>query len=263
MLGRVADDPSMNGADQPSALHPTPPPNKTPIPSAATPATQRDWIAISAVFASSTSLLTCMPFLSAVGGVCGFISYQRARAHHRPTRLAMAALIITGASLLVQLTLWQVASSWLMPAMHRRTVEAVTAACHGDWQKAVPDSSSSLLITPLPAPSMQSTTDFAAALQKSHGTLQSVSVLNESLSGSPMSPVISMALMLQFEQGSASGSAKVQWVPSHASDEQPWMPSVRLVQLEVSLADNATLSLQPDAADTAPKPLPPETGETP
>ena len=193
---------------------------------------------------------------SALGGVLGFISFRRARAAQQRTRLATAALVVTGLSLVVQVALWQMAGNWLLPAMQRRTVAALTAACEGNWGGAVPSTQNQVLVSPLPAPNQADTQAFSQSLTQALGPVRSISMLNPEIGGALVGPTVSMALVITCERGSATGSARVQWVPSDPDGAEPWMPSARVLELEVNLPDQRTLTLQPTAEPPAQQPTP-------
>lgn len=202
---------------------------------------------LSALGCSILGLLSCLPVLSAAGGVLGFISFRRARAAKQRTRTATAALVLTGLSLVLQVALWQIAGNWLLPAMQRRTVTALTAACQGDWSGAVPTGQNQLMVSPQPAPSQDDTRAFSESLTQALGPVRSISMLNPEIGGALVGPTVSMALVITCERGSATGSARVQWVPSDPEQAEPWMPSARVLELEVNLPDQRTLSLRPTA----------------
>lgn len=202
---------------------------------------------LSALGCSILGLLSCLPVLSAAGGVLGFISFRRARAAKQRTRTATAALVLTGLSLVLQVALWQIAGNWLLPAMQRRTVTALTAACQGDWSGAVPTGQNQLMVSPQPAPSQDDTRAFSESLTQALGPVRSISMLNPEIGGALVGPTVSMALVITCERGSATGSARVQWVPSDPDQAEPWMPSARVLELEVNLPDQRTLSLRPTA----------------
>lgn len=206
---------------------------------------------IGALGCSLLGLLSCLPVLCAAGGVLGFISFRRARAAQQRTRLATAALVVTGLSLVLQVALWQMAGNWLLPAMQRRTVAALTAACQGDWSGAVPAGQNQLMVSPQPAPTEQDTRAFSLSLVESIGPVRSISVLNPEIGGALVGPTVSMALVITCERGSATGSARVQWVPSDPDQVEPWMPSARVLELEVNLPDHGILSLRPTTEPSA------------
>jgi len=216
-----------------------------PPPKVDQPRQQKDWLSLVAVISSALALLSCMPMFSAVGATLGFIAFHRARAAHKKYRLATTALVLAGISLVVQIAVWQMASNWLMPAMQRRTVAAITAACQGDWRTAVPTQDNAMFLQQA-APSQTATETFSNALATARGGVQSISIVNPEISGSMMAPTISMAIVVNFQKGSATGSAKVQWVPSNTFNAEPWMPSVRLLELEINVTKETTLSLLPD-----------------
>ena len=54
------------------------------------------------------------------------------------------------------------------------------------------------------APGEAATTRFATELGAARGTLRSVSLVNQEISGSPMSPTVTTALVLEFDRGSSS-----------------------------------------------------------
>jgi len=213
-------------------------------------------MALSALGCSILGLLSCLPILCAAGGVLGFISFRRARAAQQRTRLATAALVLTGVSLVLQVALWQLAGNWLLPAMQRRTVAALTAACQGDWSGAVPNGQNQLLVSPQPAPSQDDTRAFSQSLMQALGPVRSISMLNPEIGGALVGPTVSMALVVTCERGSATGSARVQWVPSDPNDAEPWMPSARVLELEVNLPDQRALALRPSVEPPAQQPTP-------
>ena len=190
---------------------------------------------IGALAFSVLGLISCLPMFSAAGGVLGFIAHRRARAAKLRNRLATVALALTGVSLLLQVALWQMAGNWLLPAMQRRTVTAITAACSGDWATAVPPQRGPMITTPLPGPSEQDTIAFGRTLTEALGPVRSVSVLNPEIGGALVGPTVSMAVVINGERGSATGSAKVQWVPSDPETTDAWLPIAKVLEMEVDL----------------------------
>lgn len=218
-----------------------------PSPPAAEPSarTVRDWMGLSALACSLLGLLSCLPVFSAAGGVLGFVVHRRARALGRRSRLGIASLALTGVALLTQVGLWTMANTWLLPAMERRTVAALTAACRGDWTGAVPAPPSHMLVAPLPTPSEPDTARFGRDLSDALGPVRSISTLNPEIGGALVGPTVSMALVINGERGSATGSARVQWVPSDPQAADAWLPSASVIEIEVDLPDHRTLTLRP------------------
>jgi len=224
-------------------------PESAPRPVASAPArARRDRLAIGAFLAALLAAIACTPTLAMVAGILGFLARRRARIAGRPARLATAAISIAVASIAVQWLLWDLSSRWLLPAMQRRMSAAVTAACEGRWRDAVPSQASFSMAEPLPAPDEESTRRFAERLRKARGAIRSVSLVDQEITGSPMAPTVGMALVLDFEGGSATGSARVQWLPAATDTEAQWLPTVRLLELEVSLPGGDSLTLAADAA---------------
>ena len=220
----------------------------------------RDRAAIVAIVASTLAAITCLPFVALFGGVVGFMARRRARNEGRPARLATAAIVIAAISIATQWLLWDLSTRWLMPSMQRRMSAAITAACEGRWQQAVPEDSGLGFAQAMPAPGEAATARFAESLRAAHGTLRGVSLVNQEISGSPMSPTVTAALVLEFEHGSATGSARLQWLPATTESEAQWLPTVRLLELEVSVPTGTSLLLEPEAApiqsETPPPPTP-------
>ncbi|MFM7809500.1 MAG: hypothetical protein ACKPEA_16465, partial [Planctomycetota bacterium] len=174
-------------------------------------------------------------------------------------RLATAAIVIAALSIATQWLLWDLSTRWLLPSMQRRMSASITAACEGRWPQAVPADSGLGFAQALSAPSEAAMARFAESLRAAHGTLRGVSLVNQEISGSPMSPTITAALVLEFERGTATGSARLQWLPSATEGEAQWLPTVRLLELEVSVPNGASLVLQADdaaAPDSAATPPP-------
>lgn len=209
----------------------------------------RDWLAIWAVVLGSLSLVSCTPLLAAASGVMGVVAWRRARAAGRRSRLATASLVITGAAIAAQVALWQVVGDWLIPTMERRTVSALAAACEGRFDAAVPESGVPTLAPTQPAPTPEQVTRFAADLGAAMGGFKSVSVINPEVSGSVLAPTVGMALVAQFEKGSCSGSARVQWVPPRPDDATPWLPTARVIELEFSLPGGRILRMPPETGE--------------
>ena len=205
---------------------------------------------IGAIACGALGMLTCLPILSAAGGVMGFISLRRARAAQRRARLAITALALTGLSLVMQVALWQMAGNWLLPAMQRRTVAALTAACQGDAQRAVQPPRNELLVSPLPGPSAEQVRTFGQSLEQALGPVRSISLLNPEIGGALVGPTVSMAIVVSCERASATGSARVQWVPSDPEGPDPWLPSASVLEIEVNLPEQRTLSLRPSEPST-------------
>jgi hypothetical protein len=223
-----------------------------PAPSHRTPASARrsDWAGILGVISGALALISCAPVLGVLSGVLGYVSWRRAAAMGQRSRLARTAWLLTALSLVVQLTVWQLASHWLLPSMERRTVAAITAACTGDHVRAVIESSSPGLVAALPAPTEAQVQAFARQLRESMGTWDSVTLISPEISGSPLAPTMTMALILRMERGECSGSARVQWVPGDAADADPWLPAVRVIELEVNLPGDRPLHLAPPTPET-------------
>jgi hypothetical protein len=223
----------------------------TTLPLAA--ARARDWMAIGSLAAATLSAITCMPLLTGIAAFGGVVSFQRARRSGAPTLLPRLALIMAGVALSVQIGVSLLASRWLAPAMQRRTSVALTAAINGDHAASVPGVPDFLSFAePLPAPSADAMTRFSAQVRQAHGELRSISQVNESVGGSAMSPTVSMPLVLEFERQSATGWARVQWVPASNPDQRDWLPAVRVLEVEITLPDGSTAKLAPDSDVTNP-----------
>lgn len=222
----------------------------TPPAAAARP---RDWMAIGSLVTATLSAITCMPLLTGIAAFGGVVSFQRARRSGAPTLLPRLALIMAGVALAVQIGVSLLASRWLAPAMQKRTSVALTAAIQGDHAASVPGVPDFLSFAqPLPAPSAEAMTRFSAQVRQALGELRSISQVNESVGGSAMSPTVSMPLVLEFERQSATGWARVQWVPSSDPDQRDWLPAVRVLEVEITLPDGGTAKLAPDAAPSSP-----------
>lgn len=209
------------------------------------PRAPRDRMAIVAIVASTLAAITCLPFVALFGGTVGFLARRRARAEGRSGRLATAAIAIAAASIVLQWLLWDLSSRWLLPAMQRRMTAAVTAACEGRWQAAVPPESGLGFAQALAAPDEAAMQQFAERLRVARGPLRSVSLVNQEIAGSPMAPTVTTALVLDFQGASATGSARLQWLPAATETEAQWLPSVRVLELEVSLPTGGSLLLRP------------------
>lgn len=221
----------------------------TPSP-APTPRARVDRLAAGALTAAAIAAVTCMPFLALLGGTLGLVARRRARAEGRSARLATSAIVVAAVSVAMQWALWDLSTRWLMPSMQRRMTAAITAACEGRWQDAVPAEPGFGFAQALPAPDEAATDRFARSLRERRGGLRSVSLVSQEITGSPMSPTVTAALVLEFETGSATGSASMQWLPAATETEAQWLPSVRLLTLEVSLPADETLRLAPEAGPT-------------
>lgn len=165
----------------------------------------------------------------------------------------MISLLLAGIAFAAQVAAWRVADQWLLPTLQRRTTTALMAACEGEHGAAVPESGSPTLAAGLPAPSETEVLDFAQAVHTALGRVKSISVINPEVSGSALSPTVTMALVAQFERDACTGSARVQWVPPAASDPQPWLPVARVLELEFTLPDRRVLRLAPEPV-AAPSP---------
>lgn len=221
---------------------PPPPPRRRP------PA---DPIAIGSLAVAVLALFTCMPLLAGLAGVGGFIAFRRARRNGTSVKLPAIALAMTGAAFMVQVGITVLATEWLAPAMQKRTHQAIRAAIEGDASGAVPEAAGlGSLSEPLPAPAPEAFPLFATEVRDRLGGLRSLSTLGEEPGGSPLAPTASMALTLEFERGTCTGSAKVQWVPASDASATDWLPRVRVLELEVSLPGGGTASLLPEAAAT-------------
>lgn len=213
----------------------------------------RDWMAIGSLVFAALSAITCMPLLTGVAAFGGVISFQRARRSGAPTLLPRIALIMAGVALSVQVGVSLLAGRWLAPAMQRRTTVALTAAITGDHAAAIPAVPDLLSFAqPLPAPTAESMTGFSAQVRQALGELRSISQVNESVGGSALSPTVSMPLVLEFERQSATGWARVQWVPASDPDQRDWLPAVRVLEVEITLPDGSTAKLAPDSHTTNP-----------
>jgi hypothetical protein len=221
--------------------HSPPPP---PVPAHPAP---RDWLGIWAVVSSASALLTCLPPLAALGGVLGFIAWRKSAAAGRRNRLAGWALGLAGAAIALQLALAEAVNGWLLPQLERRTIRAITAACEGRFEAAVPAGST---LTPVaPAPTRDAIERFAGELASTMGSLRSVSVIDPSVTGSPLTPLVTMALVARFEKGDCTGSAQVQWVAPEPSDPQPWLPAARVLEIDFSLRAGRSIRVSaPEAA---------------
>jgi hypothetical protein len=211
---------------------------------------RKDWAGIWGVTSGIVALVSCAPIFAALSGVLGFVSWRRAAASGRRSRLAQVALLLTGLALTVQLAVWHLATDWLLPSMERRTAAAIAAACTGDHDRAVADSSSPGLVAALPAPTESQVREFARQLQDAMGDWDSVTLISPEISGSPLAPTMSMAMVLRLERGDCSGSALVQWVPGDPADVDPWLPAVRVIELEANLPGDRVLRLAPPTPET-------------
>lgn len=223
----------------------------------------RDRQAIVACVASALAIIACVPVLSlplaVLGGCLGLTARQRARRSGGRTTLATVAIGLAAASVAAQWALSSVSTGWLMPTMERRMVAAITAACEGRPDDAVPETAEYGFAHALPAPSSEAIRSFADRLRTARGGLRSVSLVNREVAGSPIAPTIIAALVLDFEHGAATGSARMQWLPADPSGEAQWLPKVRLLELEISLADGASLMLSGDPSpdpSATPRPSP-------
>lgn len=222
--------------------------NREPPVSPASMHRPRDWMAIGSLVFAALSAITCMPLLTGVAAFGGVISFQRARRSGAPTLLPRIALIMAGVALSVQIGVSLLASRWLAPAMQKRTSVALTAAINGDHAASVPGVPDFLSFAePLPAPGADAMTRFSAQVRKALGELRSISQVNESVGGSALSPTVSMPLVLEFERQSATGWARVQWVPASDPDQRDWLPAVRVLEVEITLPDGSTAKLAPGA----------------
>lgn len=216
-------------------------------------------MAIVAFVAATLAALTCLPFVALFGATVGFLARRRARSEGRHARLATAAIVIAAASIALQWLLWDLSTRWLLPAMERRMSAAITAACDGAWNLAVPPQAGLGLVQAQPAPNEAATDRFSQSLRTARGRLRSVSLVNQEIAGSPMSPTVTTALVLEFEKGSATGSARLQWLPAATEGEAQWLPTVRLLELDVSLPEGESLTLKPDDAAPPDRPEAPPT----
>jgi hypothetical protein len=210
-------------------------------------------MAIGSLVFAALSAITCMPLLTGIAAFGGVISFQRARHGGAPTLLPRLSLIMAGVALSVQIGVSLLASRWLAPAMQKRTSVALTATVRGDHAAAVPTVPDFLSFAqPLPAPSAESMTRFSAQVRQALGEIRSISQVNESVGGSAMSPIVSMPLVLEFERQSATGWARVQWVPASDPEQRDWLPAVRVLEVEITLPDGSTARLAPDSGPTSP-----------
>jgi hypothetical protein len=210
-------------------------------------------MAIGSLAFAALSAITCMPLLTGIAAFGGVISFQRARHGGAPTLLPRLSLIMAGVALSVQIGVSLLASRWLAPAMQKRTSVALTATVRGDHAAAVPTVPDFLSFAqPLPAPSAESMTRFSAQVRQALGEIRSISQVNESVGGSAMSPTVSMPLVLEFERQSATGWARVQWVPASDPEQRDWLPAVRVLEVEITLPDGSTARLAPDSGPTSP-----------
>jgi hypothetical protein len=210
-------------------------------------------MAIGSLVFAALSAITCMPLLTGIAAFGGVISFQRARHGGAPTLLPRLSLIMAGVALSVQIGVSLLASRWLAPAMQKRTSVALTATVRGDHAAAVPTVPDFLSFAqPLPAPSAESMTIFSAQVRQALGEIRSISQVNESVGGSAMSPTVSMPLVLEFERQSATGWARVQWVPASDPEQRDWLPAVRVLEVEITLPDGSTARLAPDSGPTSP-----------
>jgi hypothetical protein len=104
------------------------------------------------------------------------------------------------------------------------------------------------LSTPLPAPPAEAFRRFESQVREPLGDLRSISIVSEEVEGSIMSPTISMPLVLEFERGSATGWARVQWVPASDPESSDWLPAVRVLEMRVQPGPGTILRLEPDPA---------------
>jgi hypothetical protein len=210
-------------------------------------------MAIGSLVFAALSAITCMPLLTGLAAFGGMIAFQRARRNGAPTLLPRIALFMAGLALTLQIGVSLLANRWLAPAMQKRTSVALTAAIGGDHAAAIPATPDFLSFAqPLPAPTAESTTRFAAQVRQALGELRSISQVNDSVGGSAMSPTVSMPLVLEFERQSATGWARVQWVPASDPEQRDWLPAVRVLEVEITLPDGSTARLAPDPGPTSP-----------
>jgi hypothetical protein len=210
-------------------------------------------MAIGSLVFAALSAITCMPLLTGIAAFGGVVSFQRARRSGAPTLLPRMALIMAGVALAVQIGVSLLANHWLAPAMQKRTTVALTAAIGGDHAAAIPAMPDLFSFAqPLPAPNAESMTRFAAQVRQALGDLRSISQVNETVDGSALSPTVSMPLVLEFERQSATGWARVQWVPASDPEQRDWLPAVRVLEVEITLPDGSTARLAPDSNATSP-----------
>lgn len=186
-----------------------------------------------------------MPLLALAGMLLGFVSWRRAKAAGRRPRLALAGLALSGTAVVVQLVLWQAIEGWLLPAMERRTTAALTAACEGRFEQAVPEPGGPSISPAQTGPSREDLDAFAAGVRAAMGEVRSIRIVNSNVSGSALAPQVDLALTLQFTQGSCIGSARVQWITPGPDDPQPWLPTSRVLEMEISLSGGQSISLPP------------------
>jgi hypothetical protein len=214
---------------------------------------RRDWMALGSLVFAALSAITCTPLLTGIAAFGGVISFQRARHGGAPTLLPRLSLIMAGVALAVQIGVTLLANRWLAPAMQKRTAVALTAAIGGDHAAAIPALPDFLSFAqPLPAPDAESMTRFAAQVRQALGELRSISQVNDSVGGSALSPTVSKPLVLEFERQSATGWARVQWVPASDPEQRDWLPAVRVLEVEIKLPDGSTARLAPDSSSTSP-----------
>jgi hypothetical protein len=208
-----------------------------------------DRLGIASLLVAALSLFTCLPMLTALGAFGGLLAFRRARREAAPTRWAVAALLTAGLALALQTGFGMLATRWLAPAMQRRTHAAIEAALAGNWAIAVPASPTTMSFAPpMPAPSEAGTAIFAQQVRDALGTLRSISIPSEQVAGSPLSPTVSLALVLEFERGAVTGAARVQWLPADDTESGDWLPQVRLLELEVSLPGVGSATLAPETS---------------
>lgn len=207
-----------------------------------------DWRGITSLLLALLSLVSCVPWISLAAGLLAWNARRRAQQAGRRTTVATAAICITAVSIALQIVAWQLASNWLVPAMHRRTVSAITAAFEGRVAAGSSAQNTLIPVAKRPEPDAAATEAFARRVQASLGALRSVSTLNESVAGSTLAPTVSMALVLTFERGTASGAATVQWHPAtEAEAQESWLPSAHVIDLEVTLPDGSSARLEAPA----------------
>lgn len=130
--------------------------------------------------------------------------------------------------------------------MQRRTLAAITDAVQGRVPQAT---TPAVPVQRAAEPDAQAVQAFARKLRETMGALQSVSKVHEDISGSPLAPTVALALVLQFEKGSVTGSATMQWLPASEQEAQvSWLPSAHVLELDISLPDGSSAVLRP--ADT-------------
>ena len=195
--------------------------------------------------------------MSLLAGVLAWSVRGRRRKEGQPARLATAALCVAVGAVALQMLFTYLASEWIAPSMERRSMAAITAVIQGHGP--VPAESTQAPAISGTEPDAAAVAAFAAKVRGTLGELQSVSKVHESIAGSPLAPTVTMALVLKFEKGSATGSAKLQWVP--ATEEEikvSWLPSAHVLELDITMPDGSSAVVRgSEPPTTPPSPSPP------